>query len=276
MSRSSGTNRDSVHGSADSDPNAAKRTSEHSQTSDPGYIEYQYERSREFRAGARDTIPLLIGALPFGLIYGTLAVTAGLSRGAAVAMSAVVFAGSAQFIAVGLIAAGSPAAIVIVTTLVVNLRHLLYSATLLPHLKRLPLRWRLPLAFWLTDETFAVSVTRWSAPDRSPHKHWYQLGSSLAMYLNWQFWCFMGQIVGSSIPDAGSWGLDVAMPVTFIGMTIPFVRDRSMVVCVIVAGVLSVILHPLPYNLGLILATLAGIIAGTAAGRLRRMKGVVR
>ncbi len=239
---------------------------------DPERVMYPFGRRREFLAGARGTIPLLIGALPFGLIYGTLAVTAGLSRGAAVAMSALVFAGSAQFIAVGLIAAGTPAAIIILTTLVVNLRHLLYSATLLPHLKRLPLRWRLPLAFWLTDETFAVSVLRWSASDRSPNKHWYQLGSSLAMYLNWQFWCFMGQLVGSSIPDAGSWGLDVAMPVTFIGMTIPFVRNRSMVVCVLVAGVLSVVLYSLPYNLGLILSTLAGILAGSSVGRIRGMR----
>lgn len=227
---------------------------------------------REFFTGARDTIPLLIGALPFGLIYGALAVNAGLSKAAAVLMSAIVFAGSAQFIAVGLFALGAPGAIIVLTTLVVNLRHMLYSATLLPYLKDFPLRWKLPLAFWLTDETFAVSVTRWNRTDASPYKQWYQLGSSIVMYLNWQFWCFLGLILGESIPHAGEWGLDVAMPVTFIGMTIPFVKSLPMLACVVAAGGGALLLAGLPYKLGLILAAGAGILAGLAAERIAALK----
>ena len=215
-----------------------------------------------------------MGAFPFGLIYGALAVTAGLSRGAAVLMSAIVFAGSAQFIAVGLVAAGTPGLIIIATTLVVNLRHMLYSATLLPYLKELSLRWRLMLAFWLTDETFAVSVGRWTRSDDSPHKKWYQLGSSLAMYLNWQIWCFIGVLVGESIPNAGSWGLDVAMPVTFIGMTIPFVRSTPMLICVLAAGMTAYFFAFLPYKLGLMLAAAAGIFAGLAAERVRALQSM--
>jgi 4-azaleucine resistance transporter AzlC len=181
-------------------------------------------RQQEFLSGMRDTLPLLLGALPFGLIYGAVAATSGLSMAAAIAMSAFVFAGSSQFIAVGLVAAQTPVAIIVLTTLIVNLRHLLYSATLLPYLKDLPQKWRIPLAFWLTDETFAVSVHRFQRNDASACKHWYQLGSSIAMYLNWQLWCFLGLVLGNRIPDAQSWGLDVAMPVTFIGMIIPFVK----------------------------------------------------
>jgi hypothetical protein len=113
-------------------------------------------RKQEFLSGVRDTLPLLLGALPFGLIYGAVAATSGLSLAAAIAMSALVFAGSSQFIAIGLVAAQTPVAIIVLTTLIVNLRHMLYSATLLPYLKDLPQRWRIPLAFWLTDETFAV------------------------------------------------------------------------------------------------------------------------
>ena len=145
-------------------------------------------RKQEFFAGARNTFPLLLGAFPFGLIYGALAVASGLSMTTAMAMSLFVFAGSAQFIAVGLIAAQAPVLIIVLTTFIVNLRHMLYSATLLPYLKDLPQRWRIPLAFWLTDETFAVTVHRFQRDDASPFKHWYQLGSSIAMYLNWQFW----------------------------------------------------------------------------------------
>jgi predicted branched-subunit amino acid permease len=92
------------------------------------------------------------------------------------AMSALVFAGSAQFIAVGLVSAQAPVVIIILTTFIVNLRHMLYSATLLPYLKKSPQRWRIPLAFWLTDETFAVTVHRFQANDGSAYKHWYQSG----------------------------------------------------------------------------------------------------
>jgi len=104
-----------------------------------------------FSTGIKDTIPLVIGAVPFGIIFGTLSSASGLSPWGALAMSAFVFAGSAQFIALGLLAAGSSIPLIILTTFVVNLRHLLYGVSLMPHLKHLPQRWLLPLACWLTD-----------------------------------------------------------------------------------------------------------------------------
>jgi 4-azaleucine resistance transporter AzlC len=224
-------------------------------------------RKQEFFSGARNTFPLLLGAFPFGLIYGTLAVTSGLSTAAAMAMSALVFAGSAQFIAVGLVAAQAPVVIIILTTFIVNLRHMLYSATLLPYLKKLPQKWRIPLAFWLTDETFAVTVHRFQADDASAFKHWYQLGSSIAMYLNWQLWCFLGLVLGDRIPDASGWGLDVAMPVTFIGMIIPFVKNLPMAVCVLTAGAASLFTLGMPYKLGIIVSACMGILAGLITER---------
>lgn len=227
-------------------------------------------RKQEFFAGARNTFPLLLGAFPFGLIYGALAVASGLSMTTAMAMSLFVFAGSAQFIAVGLIAAQAPVLIIVLTTFIVNLRHMLYSATLLPYLKDLPQRWRIPLAFWLTDETFAVTVHRFQRDDASPFKHWYQLGSSIAMYLNWQFWCFVGLVLGDRIPDAASWGLDVAMPVTFIGMTIPFVKGMPMLVCVLTAGASSLLTIGMPYKLGIIVSAFVGIAAGVATEQVRK------
>ncbi len=235
-----------------------------------------YKRTSEFTGGAAGAVPLLLGTAPFGLIYGALAVASGISNGGAMALSLFVFAGSAQFIAVGLIAAGAPAAIIIFTTLVVNLRHMLYSATLLPYLKALPQRWRVPLAFWLTDEAFAVCIVRYRQKDDSPLKHWYQLGASLAMYVNWQIWCALGLILGSRIPDAGAWGLDFAMPVTFIGMTIPFVKNRSTVVCVITAGAVSLMTGFLPFKLGLIVAALAGVAAGLVTDYAVRMKKTMK
>ena len=226
----------------------------------------------EFFRGVRDTFPLLLGAFPFGLIYGTLAVSSGLSIKAALAMSAFVFAGSSQFIAVGLVAAGAPVSIIILTTFVVNLRHMLYSASLLPDLKKLNQRWRFILAFFLTDETFAVSALRYRNNDSSPYKHFYQLGSSLAMYFNWQFWCAAGLVVGSRIPDAQAWGLDVAMIVTFIGMTIPYIKNSPMVIAVLTSGAVSLMTWQFPYKLGLIVAAISGILAGILLDRIESAK----
>jgi len=216
----------------------------------------------EFFTGARDTFPLIVGAIPFGLIFGTLAAGSGLSFGGTMAMSAFVFAGSAQFIALGLLAAGSSWPIVVLTTFVVNVRHALYSATLAPYVSRLPQRWQIPLAFWLTDETFAVVVNRYLQAPASPHNRWYHLGSSVFMYANWQLCTFLGLTVGQLLPNAAAWGLDFAMPVTFIGMVIPYLKNRPMVATVVVAGVVAIVAHPMPHQMGLMVAALAGIVAG--------------
>ena len=112
--------------------------------------------SRQFLLGMRDTIPMLVGAVPFGIVYGTLAVSSGLSVAATLAMSLLVFAGSAQFVAASLVASGTGLTVILLTTLIINLRHMLYSASLLPFVRHLPQRWRIGLAFWLTDESFAV------------------------------------------------------------------------------------------------------------------------
>ncbi len=216
----------------------------------------------EFFAGMRATIPLVIGAIPFGIIFGTLSSSSGLSFGATMAMSAIVFAGSAQFIALGLVAVGTTWPIIVLTTFVVNLRHLLYAAALLPFVKQLSQVWRIPLAFWLTDETFAVVIERYNQPDTSPRKHWYYFGSSLLMYVNWQLCTFIGLTVGQTIPNAAAWGLDFAMPVTFIGMIIPYLKNRPMWAAVIVSGIVSVLAFSLPHKLGLMLAALSGIITG--------------
>ena len=225
----------------------------------------------EFWAGARDTIPLIIGAIPFGLIFGTLAAASGLSFAGTLAMSAFVFAGSAQFIAISLLAAGTLWPVIVLTTFVVNVRHALYSATLAPHVKRLSWRWQIPLAFWLTDETFVIAANRYNRADSSAHKHWYYLGSAIFMYANWQLCTFLGLTVGQFIPNAVAWGLDFAMPVTFIGMVVPYLKNRPMILAVLISGGVAVLANPLPHKLGLILAAVAGITAGILS-EARRVK----
>lgn len=224
----------------------------------------------EFWAGVRATIPLIIGAIPFGLIFGAIAVNSGLSLAAAAGFSAIVFAGSAQFIGAGLVASGVGVGFIILTTLIVNLRHALYGATLAPHTRNLPQRWLLPLAFWLTDETFVVVISRYAKDDGSPYKHWYFFGSALSMYINWQLCTWIGILVGQSIPNPGAWGLDFAMTVTFIGMLVPFVKNRVTLIAVLVAGLAALVFNGLPNKLGLMVASLAGVGVGLALEWLRR------
>jgi 4-azaleucine resistance transporter AzlC len=224
-----------------------------------------YTRRGEFLAGARATLPLIVGAIPFGIIFGAVAITSGLSPTGALSMSLFVFAGAAQFIAAGLVSAGVGSGLIILTTFIVNLRHALYGASLSPFMKHLPQRWLLPLGFWLTDESYAVVISRYHQPDASPHKHWFFLGSAVLMYANWQLCTLIGITAGQAVPDARGWGLDFAMVVTFIGIVVPLVRTRPMLVAVIVAGGAALLFHDLPGQMGLMAAALLGIAAGYIA-----------
>ena len=180
------------------------------------------------------------------------------------AMSALVFAGSAQFVALSLIAGGAGAAVVVLTTLVVNLRHLLYSATLQPGVARLPQRWRALLAFWLTDETFAVVHHRYArdAGGADAFRHWYVAGSGLAMYANWLGWTAAGVILGRSSPGLAHLGLEFAVVATFVGIVLPLLRDRPTIAASVSAAAVALLARGLPYKLSLLLAALAGVTAG--------------
>lgn len=228
-------------------------------------------RSTEFIHGARDIVPMIVGAVPFGIIFGTLAGAAGLSAWQTLGMSLLVFAGSAQFIAITLLGGGAGVAVVLLTTFVVNLRHALYSATLQPFVRHLPTRWRMPLAFGLTDEAFAVVQHRYAEKDDSPHKHWYFLGAALAMYLNWQLCTLAGVLFGQAVPNLAAWGLDFAMLATFIGIVVPMLRNKPQVAAALVAGAVALACQGLPYKLGLMAAALSGIAVGVVLERRYRL-----
>lgn len=231
-----------------------------------------HQRRREFIAGAKATLPLIVGAIPFGIIFGTLAEPSGLSALGALAMSIIVFAGSSQFIALGLLAAGAALPVIVATTLVVNLRHLLYAANLLPKVRHLPQRWRILLAFGLTDETFAAISNRYLQQQDLSQAHWFYLGSFLAMYGNWVLCTALGVGLGKLFPDMTDWGLDFAMSVTFIGMVVPYLRNRPMWAAVIVAGAMAIATVSLPHKLGLILAALSGIAVGLSLHLLEQRR----
>ncbi len=216
----------------------------------------------QFFEGAKDTFPLIVGAIPFGIIFGTLAATAGLSFAATMGMSLFVFAGSSQFVCVSLVTAGTAWPMIVLTTFVVNLRHMLYSATMVPFYKKLNPLWKMVLAFGLTDETFAVAVSRYMQKDDAPNKHYYNLGSMVFMYTNWNLCTFIGLTAGKAFPGISQWGLDFAMPATFIGIVIPYLVTKPMWASAITAGTVSILAAGLPHKLGLMVAALAGVTVG--------------
>jgi len=219
------------------------------------------EQSKNFWAGVRAEIPLLIGVFPFGMIYGALALNAGLSNLASQMMSSLVFAGSAQFITAQLVHEAAPGLVIILTIAVVNLRHMLYSASLAPYLAALSTRWKILLSYLLTDEAYAPSIIHYEKEGLQPFSHWFLLGAGLVLWTNWQISTALGIFLGKAIPD--SWSLDFALPLTFIAMVVPVLKNRPMIAAALSAGVVALVVYSLPYRLGLIVAALVGIAVGT-------------
>lgn len=215
--------------------------------------------------GVGAVTPLLLGVIPFGLIYGVLALNARLPATMAQGMSMIIFAGSAQFITTQLVRDGAPLLVLLATAAIVNLRHMLYSASLAPYLQHLGLGWKALLAYLLTDEAYAVVITRYVGDN--PHStqkvtnhHWYFLGAGLGLWITWQISTAVGIFLGAQIP--ASWSLDFAMPLTFIAIVVPVLKDRPMIVTALVAGVAILLTLTMPLKLGLVTAMMLGIGAG--------------
>ena len=221
----------------------------------------------EFLGGSKAALPLVLGAIPFAILFGTLAPTSGLSAWATIAMSVLVFAGSAQFIVLALIAVQAPLEVILLTTFVVNLRHILYATALVEHVKHLSLAWRSILAFGLTDETFANMSQRYLQADKS-NAHYFYLGSISCFYGAWVSFTIVGLLLGSLIPDMTSWGLEFAMSVTFIGMVVPYMNSKAMISAIIVAGISSLAFAHLPNKLGLIISAIIGVAIGLTISQL--------
>ncbi|MDX1686644.1 MAG: AzlC family ABC transporter permease [Candidatus Promineifilaceae bacterium] len=217
---------------------------------------------KAFFAGVRAELPILLGVVPFGLIYGITALAAGIPPVLAQAMSWIVFAGSAQFVIAQLVAGGAPALIVVVTTFVVNLRHVLYSASVAPYVQPLAARWKRLLAYLLTDEAYAVVISRFREAPEGPGKRWFFLGAGLALWATWQASTAVGIFLGASV--LASWPLDFALPLTFIALAVPAVRDGAAAAAAVTAGVVVIVAAGLPHRLDLLVAAGAGAAAGLA------------
>ncbi len=248
----------------------------------------------EFLAGCRDEAPLQLGVAPFAMLYGIGALAAGMPAWLAQLASAVVFAGAAQLVIVQMLAAGAGAVPVGLSAGLLNLRHLLYSASVAEYVRHLPRRWRLLLAYLLTDEAYAVAILRYRADDEraaqaasegtqggatdearaagedrdmsetndSPAdlRHWYFLGCGCTLWLTWQLATAAGLLFGATIPP--EWEIDFAVPLTFIALLTLLLRERAGQAAALFATLGALAFAALPYKLGPVAAVLLGLLAG--------------
>jgi len=216
-------------------------------------------RRGSFLDGARTVAPVMVGIVPFGLVAGAAAVRVGLSGLHAVGLSVLVFAGASQLAAIELLGENTPAAVVVVTVLVINLRMTMYSASLAPYLQEFSTRWRAAMAYILTDQAYALSVAEFRA-DESVNRKYYYLGTAVPLWVVWQICTVVGVVVGARVPD--SLPLQFAVPLTFLAILVPTITDSPSAVAAAVGGSIAVVGSGLPLNLGLITGAVTGVVAG--------------
>ncbi|PAS98316.1 MAG: branched-chain amino acid ABC transporter permease [Candidatus Dactylopiibacterium carminicum] len=225
------------------------------------------DRLSEFLAGVRAEAPLLLGVVPFGLIYGVMGLSAGMPGWAVVLSSSLIFGGSSQIVFAQLWGAATPGAVTVGTVGVVNLRHALYSAAIARYLKDLPWRWKLLLAYLLTDEAFVAAMPRFRDGPTSAARHWFLFGTGITLWAVWQLATLGGVLIGAAIPPG--WSLDFSVALTFIALLVLSVSRRSELLAAFIAAGVALAAFGLPHKLWILLAAGAGMLAGVLLRRFR-------
>lgn len=225
----------------------------------------------ELRAGALAILPMLIGVIPFGLVAGVTPVAGGLGAGAAVGFSTIVFAGASQLAAIDVLGDGGAAVVAALTACTINLRMLLYSASLAPFLARETFGRRMLVGYLMTDQAYAVSIARWSDgegadsvdPKVLQRRFSYYLGAGLTLWVAWQASTVAGALVGNAVPDSVPLGF--AVPLVFLVLLVPTLAKLHAVVAAAVGGIATVVSLELGIGpLSVMVGALAGVLAGAA------------
>lgn len=226
--------------------------------------------ARAYRRGFLITVPMQIATIPFGLVFGALAVELGMTLVQTMSMSMLVIGGVSQLVAVNMLAEHAPTVLVILTASLVNLRMAMYSASIAARWRGVGGWPRMLAAWFLNDQTFAISLARYDArPEMTPaERAAFFLGSGTCCLVTWTCATFAGAAIGARIP--ADWALEFVVPLVFIAVAAPFLRRWPNALAALVAVVLAIALRGLPHNLGLILAALGGIAAGVAWTEFRR------
>lgn len=217
-------------------------------------------RKHSLIAGARDVAPILLGIVPFGLVAGAAVIHAGFGLAEAVGMSLLVNAGASQIVATTLFGEGAPLLVVIGTALVVNARMFIYSTSIAPVLSDASWRLRPLLGHMLVDQNYATTMTRGRFRDDVDVVSYY-MGCWLALAGVWQLSSIAGALLGSFIPP--SWQLDFAVPLVFLALLAPTLKDRLSISVALVTGIAAAVLVPvMPMQTGLLVSMLIGMIYG--------------
>ncbi len=211
-----------------------------------------------FWQGTIAMMPLSIAVLPWGLLAGSFAIDTGLTPLEGQALSAILFAGSAQLVAMGMIKAGAGLTTMLLTTFFITSRHFLYSVSMRSKVSSLPLKWRLPLGFLLTDELFAIVGHH----SDKQFNRWYALGAGLSFYLIWNAATLTGIVAGSMIPELNEMGLEFAVAATFIAIIVPTIKNAAVLASVVIALVSSVALAYYQVEGSLMISSILAMLTG--------------
>lgn len=225
-------------------------------------------RRQAFRHGLGAVAPMVAAIIPFGVTAGVAGLDAGLGAALTLGMSLIVFAGASQLASIQLIDAGAAAPLVVLTALIINLRMVMYSAHLAPHFRHVSAGGRSLMAYILTDQAYALTISRVMTRDADGFHHWFYFGVALPLWGVWQIATAFGYWAGTAMPPA--WELGFIVPLIFLALLVMSITSRPGLIAALVAGGLSVLGRDLPAGLGLTLASLAGIIAGVLAEGWRR------
>lgn len=232
----------------------------------------EFRNSKQaFWLGVRDLLPLVSGVLPFGLIAGATGVSLGMSPEMVMGMTVLFFAGSAQLAAYSLIQDNAPFVIILVTAVVVNLRFAIYSATFAPLLGPLKKRYRLPLAYMLSDQMYGLCSMPEQMQKSTLERIWYLAGVSIAMSVSWVISVILGVALGAGIPP--HWSLEFTIPLAFLAMLVSTISSGLLFMVALISGSCAVLFQLLPYNLGFIVAVVAGVTGGALLPGLLKMRG---
>ena len=212
----------------------------------------------------------MLGVVPFGLVAGVSAVSVGLGELSAVMLSAIVFAGASQLAGLQLIASGSPIFVILLTTFFINLRFVMYSASIAPFLERFSAPWKSLMAYLMTDQAYAFGVNRFTDEPDMPYKNLFYVGVAAPIWLVWMLSTVIGVFVGAQVPEG--WSLEFAIPLIFMVLIIPAVTDYASAAAALAAGVAVIVADPLPFNLALIVAAFVGIGVGVLVETVKTAK----
>lgn len=230
----------------------------------------------ELAAGARAMVPWLAGVTPFGLVIGVAAAQADIPAGAGWLTAPTIYGGSAQLAAIQLLDSGATAVAVILTVMVINLRLVLYSASIGRYWRGTPLWWRLLAAYLLVDPSFAVGTERYAGraarvapapPEDRRRGHAYYLGGAVLLWVVWLAALAVGVTAGARVPPALH--LELLAPLYLIGEMVPRLREVAQRRAILTSAVLALVCLALPLHLGIVVAIGGGLAAGGATLRRR-------